>query len=82
MIHPPTKRQLQALAAIQQLTIPRGPTVRELCTSLGVKSTCTAHRFIEALECKGLVRIVTHGKTRNTVLTEKGERLLAELQHG
>ncbi len=32
------------------------PTVRELCQSLGIKSTSTAHKDIESLEKKGYIR--------------------------
>lgn len=32
------------------------PTVREMCQSLGIKSTSTAHKDIESLEKKGFIR--------------------------
>ena len=32
------------------------PTVREMCTSLGIKSTSTAHKDIASLEKKGYIR--------------------------
>lgn len=32
------------------------PTVREICTALGIKSTSTAHKYIDNLEKKGYIK--------------------------
>ena len=84
----PTPRQIEALEAIDRLTVPRGPTVRELCAAIGVTSTCTGQRHIDALERRGLVTRPAEEtpdrwgayrvgcKARGVMLTEKGRELL------
>ena len=84
-----TERQREVLAAIDHLTEPRGPTVRELCVAIGARSTGTAQRHIDALEDRGLVsrpggyvdtlRWRRYGsRARGVTLTEKGRELLEE----
>lgn len=53
-----TEREQKILEYMKIQTKLKGypPTVRELCQSLGIKSTSTAHKDIENLERKGYVR--------------------------
>ena len=52
-----TDRQRDVLDAILVLTERRHypPTVRELCEELGVLSSCTVQRHLDALERKGYI---------------------------
>jgi len=54
----PTRKQLKALDVIRMLIRRRGepPTVREIGSELGVSSTCTVQRYVDALEKHGLIR--------------------------
>lgn len=40
---------------VRRLSEGTAPTVREICTELGLRSTSTAHRHLKALEAKGLI---------------------------
>ncbi len=53
-----TKRQLEVLAGIRLIFQETGypPTVRELGEHLGLRSSCTVQRHLEALERKGFIR--------------------------
>ncbi len=53
-----TEREQKILEYMKIQTKLKGypPTVRELCQSLGIKSTSTAHKNIENLERKGYIR--------------------------
>lgn len=52
-----TQRQKEVLQGIHQLTRARGypPTVREIMHDLGLSSTCTVQRHLEALQRKGYI---------------------------
>jgi len=71
-----TARQFQVLRAIRDLTEPRGPTVRELCATLGLRSTCTGQRHLEALERKGLITMSARSQSRGVKVTPAGEKAL------
>lgn len=53
-----TQRQLEVLAGIRVIFQETGypPTVRELGERLGLRSSCTVQRHLEALERKGFIR--------------------------
>jgi len=53
-----TERQRRVLKGIYEIARERGyaPTVRELCERLGLRSSCTVQRHLEALERKGFIR--------------------------
>ena len=53
-----TKRQQEVLAGIRYILQESGypPTVRELGERLGLRSSCTVQRHLEALERKGFIR--------------------------
>jgi len=53
-----TKRQKQVLEGIHKIIRDRGipPTVREIGERLGLRSSCTVQRHLEALEKKGFLR--------------------------
>ena len=53
-----TTRQLQVLEGIHQITRQKGypPTVREIGQKLGLRSSCTVQRHLEALERKGYIK--------------------------
>ncbi|MHB9132774.1 MAG: transcriptional repressor LexA [Armatimonadota bacterium] len=53
-----TKRQQEVLAGIRLILQESGypPTVRELGEKLGLRSSCTVQRHLEALERKGFIR--------------------------
>jgi repressor LexA len=53
-----TQRQRQVLEQIHQVMRESGhpPTVREIMERLGLSSTCTVQRHLEALERKGFIR--------------------------
>ncbi len=53
-----TKRQRQVLETIHEIVKEKGvpPTVREIGERLGLRSSCTVQRHLEALERKGFLR--------------------------
>ncbi len=53
-----TKRQRQVLETIHEIMKEKGvpPTVREIGERLGLRSSCTVQRHLEALERKGFLR--------------------------
>jgi repressor LexA len=53
-----TERQRDVLRAIHEIGHETGypPTVRELCKRIGVRSSCTVQRHLEALQRKGFIR--------------------------
>ncbi len=53
-----TDREKQILTYMKNEIKKKGypPTVREMCNSLGIKSTSTAHKELAALEQKGFIR--------------------------
>jgi len=71
--HRPTLRQLEVLRAIDRLTrvIEVGPTIRELSTEIGVKSTNATAAHKRLLGLKGLVSI--DKAHRSMVLTPLGK---------
>jgi DNA-binding MarR family transcriptional regulator len=71
-----TRRQVETLRAVRDLTQPRGPTIRELGHALGVSSTCTVQRHVESLVRKGHLRRLPGA--RGIALTEAGQRALEE----
>lgn len=58
-----TERQQQALEIIRRYTMKNGqsPTVREIARELGVRSTCTVHKHLAALERKGFISKTKYG---------------------
>ena len=58
-----TERQQQVLEIIRRHLAKNGqsPTVREIAREIGVRSTCTAHKHLAALEKKGLITKSTYG---------------------
>ena len=58
-----TERQQQVLFIIRRHLAKSGesPTVREIARELGVKSTCTVHKHLSALEKKGLITRAKYG---------------------
>lgn len=74
---PLTPRQADVLAAIVTMTAESGyaPSIRELCEQIGVRSTCTVQRHIEALIHKGYVtRMMSGARTLIVLHTEDRER--------
>ena len=53
-----TERQRQVLESIHTITGEKGypPTVREIGDRLGLRSSCTVQRHLEALERKGYIK--------------------------
>ena len=62
-----TERQQQVLEIIRRHLAKSGqsPTVREIARELGVRSTCTAHKHLTALEKKGFITKSTYGYRSN-----------------
>lgn len=58
-----TSRQEQVLSIIRRRLAKDGqsPTVREIASDLGVRSTCTAHKHLAALEKKGSITKTKYG---------------------
>ena len=48
------------------------PSVREICADLNIKSTSTAHMYVERLASKGLINS-ENGKSRTMILAENEE---------
>lgn len=65
-----TKKQREALSAIEALTEPRGPTLRRLAKVLGL-SARGAHERVLALARKGCVELASQSN-RGTRITKKG----------
>jgi repressor LexA len=57
-----TPRQREILAALEEGIARTGyaPTVRELCTALGLRSTATVHQHLHQLEQRGYIRRSAH----------------------
>jgi repressor LexA len=55
-----TKRQQEVLKAIEDYSENHkyAPTIRELCTIIGVKSTSTAYNLLKQLKNKGYIKNV------------------------
>lgn len=72
-----TEAQLVMLAFIARYTAEHGypPTLREMATSVGSKSTHTGHSYVRALVAKGVLT-KTPTIARSLVLTDEGRRLL------
>jgi repressor LexA len=75
----PTPRQLEALAIIKTFTEAAGypPTLRDLCTRMGMKSTNAADTHLVALEKKGLL-VREPRLSRSMVITPAGLEALAK----
>jgi repressor LexA len=58
-----TERQQQVLDIVRRYLLKNGqsPTVREIVRELGVRSTCTVHKHIIALEKKGYISKTKYG---------------------
>ncbi|MBC3517323.1 transcriptional repressor LexA [Neobittarella massiliensis] len=63
----------QRLLAFLRQRIGQGipPSVREICTEMGFKSTCTAHKYLKMLETEGQVEIL-RGSNRGIRLRDFG----------
>ncbi len=48
------------------------PSVREVCAALGIKSTSTAHMYVERLASKGYIKKIA-GKSRTILKSDEGE---------
>lgn len=72
-------RQLAVLAAIRASIVRFGypPTTRELCSSLGIRSTNGVNDHVDRLVAKGLLT-VEYATARGMRLTPKGEEVLGE----
>ena len=78
-----TKRQQAVLDCIEECIREKGygPTVREVCQSLGLSSPSTVHVHLKALEEKGLIerhRASNDYRAVSVSLTEEGARFAAE----
>ena len=53
-----TQKQQEILDCINNAIVDKGypPSVREICLSVGLKSTSTVHGYLQALEKKGLIQ--------------------------
>lgn len=73
----PTPRQLDTLRVIYNLTEEHGvpPTLREICTALGIASTNGASTHVQALTRRKLLN-PTDGRSRTLVITPKGYEVL------
>lgn len=58
-----TERQQEVLEIVRRHVAKTGqsPTVREIAHALGVRSTCTVHKHLEALEKKGCINKSKYG---------------------
>lgn len=67
-----TDRQYEVLDAIRAITLRKGygPTVRELCSELGLSSPSTVHVHLQSLVKKGMITR-DDLKSRSIILTEK-----------
>ncbi|MDC4233064.1 transcriptional repressor LexA [Actinomyces sp. B33] len=73
----PTQRQIEVLAAIQTGIRDHGfpPSVREICTAVGLASPSTVQHHLDALESRGLIQ--RHDSRARTLdVTDAGRRLL------
>lgn len=79
-MNPPSPRQLQVLREIRKHHQAKGfpISIRELATSLGIRSTNGVNDHLVALEKKGLVRREKQ-RSRTLQLTNAGQR---EIKHG
>ena len=76
-----TRRQVDVLLAIDELTVPRGPTIRELQTHLDLGSSSTAYYHAVLLRSHHLVEDIGEpGESRNATLTERGRAIVAALR--
>jgi repressor LexA len=74
-----TKRQTDVLTGIRQIVQDTGhpPTVRELGEKLGLRSSCTVQRHLEALERKGFIH---RNRTKaRTVEITRGPKPLSKM---
>ena len=78
-MNPPTPRQQQVLDFISERHRTRGgvPSIREIATHLGLKSTSSAHLHVEALQRKGwLERVNSSGTARSLRVAGPEEKRL------
>jgi repressor LexA len=77
----PTTRQVQGLTAIDAHHRAHGyaPTVRELGSALGIRSTNGVAELLCALQTRGLIT-AQPGKARTTMLTKAGRAVLAAVE--
>jgi SOS-response transcriptional repressor LexA len=81
-----TKRQLQALDTIHAHIREHGtpPTIREMGLRLGITSTCSTYRHIQALERKGLIERLpnlrggAYARPRGLRLTAEGQAIYGD----
>jgi repressor LexA len=68
-----SKKQTQILEFIKEEIVNKGypPSVREMCTAVGLKSTSTVHSHLEKLEQKGYIR-KDAAKPRTIEVLDKG----------
>lgn len=76
-----TTKEEQCLLALDYLTEPRGPTIRELKDYLRLTSVSLVENRLGALEAEGLVeRIDGRYVSRGWRLTHKGRERVSELK--
>ena len=59
------------------------PSVREICSAVGLRSTSTVHGHLERLEKKGLIRretVPNDARLKKLVLTPNGKKLQAAIE--
>jgi len=73
-----TERQRQVLRVIHSVSEARGrpPTVREIGGQIGLSSTCTVQRHLEALERKGYIRKDAARARSVTIIKSDDPRML------
>ncbi len=71
-----TKKQKAVLECIEKNIAKRGygPTVREICSDLGLSSPSTVHVHLKALEEKGYI-VRDHLKSRSIILTSAAQEI-------
>ena len=75
----PTQRQAQVLAYLRNYTAEHGyaPTIREIASHMGVKSTNSVRGFLDALARKGLVVLGEPYKSRTLRVVDSNGEVLA-----
>ena len=78
-----TPRQRDILAALEEGIARTGyaPTVRELCTALGLRSTATVHQHLHQLERRGYIRRPAHHARAIEFLVPRRDPGLGRVAH-
>lgn len=80
---PPTERQEAVLSFIDAFQMEHGwpPSVREIGSNFGIRSTNGVHGYLRALEGKGLISRVA-GQARSIRITERGREIVGPAERG